>query len=122
MVLIIFHHIVSLVLFFGSYMSRAHDVGIVMAFLHDINDIFLDCPKLCHALLVLPITWIVSRLYYFPLNAIYRALLNIPCTYSLIAVLYISMQLIMVTNVIWTVTITGKEIEDPVTESVEKNE
>ncbi|CAG2179202.1 unnamed protein product [Oppiella nova] len=97
MVLIIFHHIVSLVLIFGSYMSRTHDVGLVMAFLHDMNDIFLDCPKLCHAL----------REPKGPIRP----------QFKLIYILCIVWMAIFYYQII-----TGKEIEDPMTESVEKNQ
>ncbi|CAG2118595.1 unnamed protein product [Medioppia subpectinata] len=127
-------------------MTRNQDCGVVIMFLHDINDIFIDFSKLLYAVreqngkirphfkmaytigvFSLPVTWVISRLYYFPLNGIYRASL-LPESYTILTLLHILLQLIMVMNVIWSVwmcvfyyqVINGREVADPMSADTNK--
>ncbi|XP_068175079.1 ceramide synthase 1 [Antennarius striatus] len=84
------HHIITLALICFSYAFRYHNVGILVLFLHDINDIQLEFTKLnvylksrggCYYLLndvlsnmgsvSFSITWFWFRLYWFPLKVLY---------------------------------------------------
>lgn len=84
------HHIITLALICFSYAFRYHNVGILVLFLHDINDIQLEFTKMnvylksrgggyCLLNDVLSnmgsvsfsITWFWFRLYWFPLKVLY---------------------------------------------------
>ncbi|XP_034738528.1 ceramide synthase 1 [Etheostoma cragini] len=84
------HHIITLALISFSYAFRYHNVGILVLFLHDINDIQLEFTKLniylksrgegYHLLndvlsnmgsVSFSITWFWFRLYWFPLKVLY---------------------------------------------------
>uniref|UniRef100_A0A8C9YQ62 Ceramide synthase 1 n=1 Tax=Sander lucioperca TaxID=283035 RepID=A0A8C9YQ62_SANLU len=84
------HHIITLALISFSYAFRFHNGGILVLFLHDINDIQLEFTKLniylksrgegYHLLndvlsnmgsVSFSITWFWFRLYWFPLKVLY---------------------------------------------------
>ncbi|XP_034035728.1 ceramide synthase 1 isoform X1 [Thalassophryne amazonica] len=84
------HHIITLALIIFSYAFRYHNIGILVLFLHDINDIQLEFTKLniylksrgggYHLLndvlsnmgsISFSITWFWFRLYWFPLKVLY---------------------------------------------------
>ncbi|KAK1897542.1 Ceramide synthase 1, partial [Dissostichus eleginoides] len=75
------HHIITLALICFSYAFRYHNVGILVLFLHDINDIQLDAEGGGVLLLndvlsnmgsvSFSITWFWFRLYWFPLKVLY---------------------------------------------------
>ncbi|KAK6314317.1 hypothetical protein J4Q44_G00157760 [Coregonus suidteri] len=84
------HHLVTLALITFSYAFRFHNIGLLVLFLHDINDIQLEFTKLnvyfktrggdyylIHDILSnmgsvsFSITWFWFRLYWFPLKVLY---------------------------------------------------
>ncbi|XP_067085708.1 ceramide synthase 1 [Osmerus mordax] len=91
------HHVITLALITFSYAFRYHNVGVLVLFLHDINDIQLEFTKLnvyfktrgggyylVHDILSnmgsvsFSITWFWFRLYWFPLKVLYAT-----CVHSL---------------------------------------
>ncbi|XP_032268369.1 ceramide synthase 1 isoform X1 [Phoca vitulina] len=89
-VVMLIHHVVTLVLIVSSYAFRYHNVGILVLFLHDISDVQLEFTKLnvyfksrggshhrLHALaadlgcLSFSLSWFWFRLYWFPLKVLY---------------------------------------------------
>ncbi|XP_045408163.1 ceramide synthase 1 isoform X2 [Lemur catta] len=89
-VVMLVHHVVTLVLIVSSYAFRYHNVGILVVFLHDISDVLLEFTKLnvyfksrggsyhrLHALaadlgcLGFCFSWFWFRLYWFPLKVLY---------------------------------------------------
>ncbi|XP_070272584.1 ceramide synthase 1 [Myotis yumanensis] len=89
-VVMLVHHVVTLVLIVSSYAFRYHSVGILVLFLHDISDVQLEFTKLnvyfksrggshhpLHALaadlgcLSFSLSWFWFRLYWFPLKVLY---------------------------------------------------
>uniref|UniRef100_A0A4X1U220 COPI coat complex subunit epsilon n=1 Tax=Sus scrofa TaxID=9823 RepID=A0A4X1U220_PIG len=89
-VVMLVHHVVTLVLIVSSYAFRYHKVGILVLFLHDISDVQLEFTKLnvyfksrggshhrLHALaadlgcLSFSLSWFWFRLYWFPLKVLY---------------------------------------------------
>ncbi|XP_008578375.1 PREDICTED: ceramide synthase 1 isoform X3 [Galeopterus variegatus] len=100
-VVMLIHHVVTLVLIVSSYAFRYHNVGILVFFLHDISDVLLEFTKLniyfrscsgshhrLHALvadlgcLSFCFSWFWFRLYWFPLKVLYAtchcSLLSVP--------------------------------------------
>ncbi|KAL1023284.1 hypothetical protein UPYG_G00038700 [Umbra pygmaea] len=94
------HHVITLALITFSYAFRFHNIGLLVLFLHDINDIQLEFTKLnvyfktrgggyylIHDILSnmgsvsFSITWFWFRLYWFPLKVLYAT-----CVSSLQAV------------------------------------
>ncbi|XP_003744655.1 ceramide synthase 1 [Galendromus occidentalis] len=84
------HHIICILLLWLSYVQRCHNVGILVLFLHDVSDIILEFLKIVIfmrnrqgrqyrvykfigdlAFIVLISSWALSRLYYYPLKAMY---------------------------------------------------
>ncbi|XP_077439554.1 ceramide synthase 1 [Vanacampus margaritifer] len=91
------HHIITLALICFSYAFRYHNVGILVLFLHDINDIQLEFTKLNVYLksrgggyfllndvlanmgsVSFSITWFWFRLYWFPLKVLYATCVSVP--------------------------------------------
>ncbi|XP_043766809.1 ceramide synthase 1 isoform X1 [Cervus elaphus] len=89
-VVMLVHHVVTLILIVSSYAFRYHKVGILVLFLHDISDVQLEFTKLnvyfksrggahhrLHALaadlgcLSFCLSWFWFRLYWFPLKVLY---------------------------------------------------
>ncbi|XP_055286723.1 ceramide synthase 1 isoform X1 [Moschus berezovskii] len=89
-VVMLVHHVVTVVLIVSSYAFRYHKVGILVLFLHDISDVQLEFTKLnvyfksrggahhrLHALaadmgcLSFCLSWFWFRLYWFPLKVLY---------------------------------------------------
>ncbi|XP_068923868.1 ceramide synthase 1 [Petaurus breviceps papuanus] len=100
-VVMLLHHIVTLILIVFSYAFRYHNVGILVLFLHDINDVQLEFTKLnvyfkfrggvYHRLndlisdvgcISFSVSWFWFRLYWFPLKVLYAtchcSLLSVP--------------------------------------------
>lgn len=86
------HHFVTLLLLGFSYAMRYTNIGILILFLHDVTDIFLEATKLvlyhktkggmwttvCDALSTagfvgFGLAWFIFRLYWYPLKAMYSA-------------------------------------------------
>ncbi|UYV67150.1 CERS1 [Cordylochernes scorpioides] len=84
------HHLVTLALLLLSYGLRYHKTGSLILLLHDICDILLEVAKLNvyfkiqagvkkpmfeqlanSAFLLFSVTWYVTRLYWYPLKALY---------------------------------------------------
>uniref|UniRef100_A0A8D0EBY3 Ceramide synthase 1 n=1 Tax=Salvator merianae TaxID=96440 RepID=A0A8D0EBY3_SALMN len=99
-VVMLIHHVVTLLLISVSYMFRYHNSGVLVLFLHDISDIQLEFTKLnvyfkyrggvYHRLndiasnagcITFSLSWFWSRLYWFPLKVLYST-----CHTSLISV------------------------------------
>ncbi|XP_069505271.1 ceramide synthase 1 isoform X2 [Ambystoma mexicanum] len=89
-VVMLVHHVVTLVLISFSYAFRYHNIGILVLFLHDINDIQLEFTKLnvyfknrggaYHRFndvisdigcVTFSFSWFWFRLYWFPLKVLY---------------------------------------------------
>uniref|UniRef100_A0A8C2YKJ6 Ceramide synthase 1 n=1 Tax=Chinchilla lanigera TaxID=34839 RepID=A0A8C2YKJ6_CHILA len=92
-VVMLTHHVVTLALIVCSYAFRYHNVGILVLFLHDLNDVQLEFTKLntyfraaggahrrLHGLLAdlgclcFCVSWFWFRLYWFPLKVLYATL------------------------------------------------
>ncbi|KAG5285536.1 hypothetical protein AALO_G00004490 [Alosa alosa] len=91
-VIMVIHHVVTLVLITFSYAFRYHKIGVLVLFLHDINDIQLEFTKLNVYLrnsgwvyksineiistvgcISFSFTWFWFRLYWFPLKVLYAS-------------------------------------------------
>ena len=83
------HHFVAFYLFFGYYFSNAWEIGMTIAFLHDIADVTTNLVKAVSntnytktsvfIFLVNMILWGWTRLYVLPYEMIYDAIyLNCP--------------------------------------------
>lgn len=91
-VVMLLHHVVTLLLIGFSYVFRFTNVGVLILFLHDITDIVLEFTKLvlyhktkggmwtkvCDAIstvgfVIFGAFWFVFRLYWYPLKAMYAA-------------------------------------------------
>uniref|UniRef100_H3AF80 Ceramide synthase 1 n=1 Tax=Latimeria chalumnae TaxID=7897 RepID=H3AF80_LATCH len=89
-IVMLIHHVITLALIAFSYAFRYHNIGILVLFLHDINDIQLEFTKLnvyfktrggiYHKLndilsnagcVTFSISWFWFRLYWFPLKVLY---------------------------------------------------
>ncbi|XP_062888417.1 ceramide synthase 1 [Mobula hypostoma] len=89
-VVMLIHHVITLALIAFSYAFRYHNIGILVLFLHDINDILLEFTKLnvylknragvYHRLndvasnigcCTFAVSWFWFRLYWFPLKVLY---------------------------------------------------
>ncbi|XP_038076990.1 ceramide synthase 1-like [Patiria miniata] len=83
------HHVLSLTLITFSYASRYHNIGILVSFFHDFDDIWLEFSKVCVYLkfrngkkhqnwqtfanicfTILTVSWCVMRLYWYPLKVL----------------------------------------------------
>ncbi|KAM4548101.1 ceramide synthase 1 [Odontesthes bonariensis] len=117
------HHIITLALISFSYAFRYHNVGILVLFLHDINDIQLEFTKLNVYLksrgggyhlfndvlsnmgsVSFSISWFWFRLYWFPLKVLYatcvssiQAVPNIPFYFFFNALLFA----LLLMNIYW---------------------
>lgn len=117
------HHIITLALISFSYAFRYHNVGILVLFLHDINDIQLEFTKLNVYLksrgggyyllndilsntgsVSFSITWFWFRLYWFPLKVLYatcvsslQSVPNIPFYFFFNALLFA----LLLMNIYW---------------------
>ncbi|XP_017558087.1 ceramide synthase 1 [Pygocentrus nattereri] len=119
----LFHHVITLALITFSYAFRYHNIGILVLFLHDINDIQLEFTKLnvyfknrggSYYLLndilsnmgsvSFSITWFWFRLYWFPLKVLYASCItslqsvpNIPFYFFFNTLLFA----LLVMNIYW---------------------
>ena len=70
------HHIIALYLFGGGYLLNAWEIGAVIAFLHDIADIFVSIVKFlaetkynkraAHIMWIVMLVWFYTRIYALP--------------------------------------------------------
>ncbi|KAI5609828.1 ceramide synthase 1 [Silurus asotus] len=86
------HHFITLALITFSYAFRYHNIGLVVLFLHDLDDVLLEFTKLnvyfkirggkiymindhlsSVGFLAFGITWFIFRLYWFPLKVLYAS-------------------------------------------------
>lgn len=84
------HHMIAMILIFFGFSNRAHKVGAVVLFLHDICDVFLEGTKSAFyfktqgnqkrpifemigniGFVLFCLVWVCSRLYTFPLRLIW---------------------------------------------------
>lgn len=89
-ILMILHHVVTIALIAFSFAVRYHRIGILVLFLHDVCDVFLEFAKLCVALKLrdgkyhlipdvlggvsftfFTLSWLYCRLYLYPLKVLY---------------------------------------------------
>ncbi|XP_030640039.1 ceramide synthase 1 [Chanos chanos] len=117
------HHIITLALITFSYAFRYHNIGVLVLFLHDINDIQLEFTKLnvyfktrggrFHLVndilsnigsVSFSITWFWFRLYWFPLKVLYSSCVsslqsvpNIPFYFFFNALLFA----LLLMNIYW---------------------
>ncbi|XP_030073561.1 ceramide synthase 1 [Microcaecilia unicolor] len=89
-VVMLVHHIVAVILITFSYVFRYHNIGLLVLFLHDVNDIQLEFTKLnvyfknrggsYHQLndfisniscIIFSVSWFWFRLYWFPQKVLY---------------------------------------------------
>ncbi|XP_072020618.1 ceramide synthase 1-like [Amphiura filiformis] len=87
------HHVLTLSLIGFSYAARYHNIGILVIFCHDVNDICLECAKVFIYLKVragkfypvcefmaniffslFALGWLMCRMYWFPLKVLYSIL------------------------------------------------
>ncbi|KAJ1085632.1 hypothetical protein NDU88_005762 [Pleurodeles waltl] len=132
-VVMLIHHIVTLVLISFSYAFRYHNIGILVLFLHDVNDIQLEFTKLnvyfknrggsYHHLndiisnlgcVSFSISWFLFRLYWFPLKVLYatcysslQAVPNIPF-YFFFNILLFALTLMNVYWFLYIILFVGK--------------
>jgi len=91
-IVMLIHHFLTMTLIGFSYAVRYHEIGMLVLFLHDVSDIFLEFAK-CNVYLKtrnnefdiwadrlstiglagFASSWFVFRLYWFPLKALYSA-------------------------------------------------
>ncbi|XP_077644995.1 ceramide synthase 1 isoform X2 [Lonchura striata] len=130
------HHVVALTLIAASYAFRYHNVGILVLFLHDVNDVQLEFTKLnvyfkhragvYHRLndvvsnigcLAFSVSWFWFRLYWFPLKVLYatchsslQAVPNIPFYFFFNALLLV----LTLMNIYWFLVLLGQmqEVND----------
>lgn len=122
-VVMLLHHVITLALLSFSYAFRYHNIGILVLFLHDINDIQLEFIKLNIAFksrggkyymindvlatfgfVSFGVTWFWFRLYWFPLKVLYASCLtsqhsvpNIPFYFFFNALLFA----LLLMNIYW---------------------
>ncbi|KRX16503.1 Transmembrane 9 superfamily member 3 [Trichinella nelsoni] len=60
----VFHHFLAITLLSFSWAARYDQVGILVLFLHDVSDVFLECAKIFK---------FIFRLYWFPLKVLYTS-------------------------------------------------
>ncbi|KRX45003.1 Transmembrane 9 superfamily member 3 [Trichinella murrelli] len=60
----VFHHLLAITLLSFSWAARYDQVGILVLFLHDVSDVFLECAKIFK---------FIFRLYWFPLKVLYTS-------------------------------------------------
>lgn len=85
------HHVLTMTLIFVSYATRYHKVGLLVLFVHDITDIWLELAKALHylsirkgnrqcprweavangAFVMFVLCWFLFRLYWYPLKVLY---------------------------------------------------
>ncbi|CAF1088995.1 unnamed protein product [Rotaria sordida] len=85
------HHFVTMALIFVSYATRYHKIGLLVLFVHDITDIWLELTKLLHYMrsredgrdypmwetaatfgfIMFTFTWFLFRLYWYPMKVLY---------------------------------------------------
>lgn len=88
----LFHHFLTIILIVVAYGTRYQKVGVMVLFVHDITDIFLEFTK-CNVylrkrngkfysihehlsnvfFLIFALSWFVFRLYWFPLKILYTS-------------------------------------------------
>ncbi|CAH3171444.1 unnamed protein product [Porites evermanni] len=84
------HHILTISLIVLSFSLRYHKIGVLVLFLHDVNDVFLEFGKLCVAFktrngkyhllpdilgsvtfLCFTLLWVYCRLYLYPIKVLF---------------------------------------------------
>ncbi|CAF4253937.1 unnamed protein product [Rotaria sp. Silwood2] len=87
------HHVVTMALIFVSYATRYHKIGLLVLYVHDITDIWLELTKALHYLgsredgrqypiwetaasgcfIMFTFCWFLFRLYWYPMKVLYSA-------------------------------------------------
>ncbi|CAF1002723.1 unnamed protein product [Adineta ricciae] len=85
------HHVLTMTLIFVSYATRYHKIGLLVLFVHDITDIWLELAKVLHYLflrkggrkcprwetaanvcfVMFLLSWFLFRLYWYPIKVLY---------------------------------------------------
>ena len=121
--MLLVHHLTTLTLITMSYTIGFTEMGILILLLHDICDPFLEFGKVCYYLtqrrdgmtneffhvfidpcfyIFIP-TWIVARLFYYPLRGIHSLTLvtRKTCHFPSIAFSAILLSILLLLNLIW---------------------
>ncbi|CAF0882433.1 unnamed protein product [Adineta steineri] len=84
------HHVLTMTLIFVSYATRYHKIGLLVLFVHDITDIWLELTKVLHYLgsrengklwehaasgcfIIFTFCWFLFRMYWYPIKVLYTA-------------------------------------------------
>ena len=126
--ILLVHHIVTLLAILISYTIKFYDMGLLIYFLHDFNDPFLEVGKVIHYLKVdkngylnrtysiagdivfamFALSWIPTRLYLYPLRGI-NALIAVPrdsCDFITIAFGTFLLFILYVLNFLWFIMLS----------------
>ena len=122
-IMMVIHHLVTLTVITMSYTIQSIEMGLLILFLHDISDIFMECGKICYYLTlrtdgkknelfgmlldpltcIFAVSWIPTRLYLYPLRGIYAMtkLTRKSCHFPSVAYGAILLSILLVLNIIW---------------------
>lgn len=128
-IVMLVHHFIAMSLIFFGFSTRAHQVGVIVLFLHDITDVILEGTKsLLYfkiqdkkeypifelignvGFLLFTAAWVCSRLYVFPMRLmgqctiLYELNHQVPLSFMVNSLLY----LLLVMNVYWFTVSTRK--------------
>ena len=117
------HHSVTLIAILMSYTIKFYDMGLLIYFLHDFNDPFLEVAKIYHyikvdkngylnrkysfvsecCMVLFVLSWIPTRLYLFPLRGIHSviAISRNSCDFAPVAVGTITLVILYFLNILW---------------------
>ncbi|XP_070546410.1 ceramide synthase 1-like [Ptychodera flava] len=114
------HHVLTILLLGISYLVRYHKIGLLVLFCHDLTDVCLECGKMfiytkkrdgqshqinevlanvCFAGFTL--TWILLRLYWFPLKALYAAGAYTIDSMPYVTTFNIMLWILQIMNIYW---------------------
>ena len=121
-VLLLIHHIATLFCLFIGYTIHAYEISMIVLWLHDLSDPFLDISRIANSLYedrsgrldsrlvrvadvampVLLVTWFCSRLYLFPLRCIWAASRSLrTCDFVYAYWVTMVLALLFLLNVAW---------------------
>lgn len=124
---LIVHHFDSIALLSLSWLDRIHQLGLVVLFLHDLCDPILEFSKCANYLktqsneiitfwerttdisfCTFAFVWFVTRIYIFPLRAIYYTCIYYtenPTEHPMLFYIISLLHLLLTMNIYWTITI-----------------
>ena len=122
-IMMVIHHVVTITLITMSYILQYTEMGLLILFLHEINDILLELSKTCHYLtpradgkknqflhklvdplvVIFALSWIPTRLYLYPLRGIHELtkVTRKTCHFPSIAFAAVLLSILLVLNIIW---------------------